>query len=231
MSDVEDTAMVEAEASVLDSTPPADSNINGHAPEATVDPSAIMPEETSHEPVTEMTYMPTLSPTPSPGPEESMPLPLSSLSQDHSASSDSTIGSPASSKSTVSPASSQSGSFEVVLRKPLVQALPYSSSRTGLVYDARMRFHTELDSPDSKNDVHPEDPRRIWAIFNAFEKAGIVETVQSGTSAMLPFRLLRIPTRLATNEELALAHAVDHIHWVEQLPGKSFTSHLQAFTG
>jgi histone deacetylase 6 len=56
-------------------------------------------------------------------------------------------------------------------RPPKFKALPYASAQTGLVYDVRMRFHVE--AIPTEDDVHPEDPRRIHAIFEAFVQAGL----------------------------------------------------------
>jgi hypothetical protein len=63
---------------------------------------------------------------------------------------------------------------EVLLTPPPDPVLPYSSSRTGLVYDPRMRYHTEIGA--NEDDIHPEDPRRIFEIFNELKNAGLVET-------------------------------------------------------
>lgn len=94
--------------------------------------------------------------------------------------------------------------------KPKSEMLPYSSSRSGLVYDVRMRFHTEpLDAMLSEDDIHPEDPRRIMEIFNELAEAGLVET----PSHHVPdpdFSLWRINARPATEEEICLVHTRDH---------------------
>ncbi|KAJ1917468.1 Histone deacetylase hda1 [Tieghemiomyces parasiticus] len=65
---------------------------------------------------------------------------------------------------------------------------------TGLVYDVRMKFHASQDPEDS----HPEDPRRIWRIFEALTRAGCVN------------RCLRIDAREATAEDILLFHDRDH---------------------
>ena len=59
---------------------------------------------------------------------------------------------------------------------PRFAPLPYSSSKTGLVYDARMRFHTEPMSAMQRDlEIHPEDPRRILEIFKEIQDAGLVQ--------------------------------------------------------
>jgi histone deacetylase 6 len=112
---------------------------------------------------------------------------------------------------------------EVIIRRAPDPVLPYSSSRTGLVYDARMRFHTELGSV-ADDDIHPEDPRRIWEIFHELVVNGLVEpdTVPEEVASIAsyhPQRLFRIPARLAEPGEICLVHTVQHYEWVESLSG------------
>ncbi|KAI9716932.1 MAG: hypothetical protein M1812_005081 [Candelaria pacifica] len=89
------------------------------------------------------------------------------------------------------------------LRKhSLLSALP-----TGLCYDVRMRFHSELRS--RKDDVHPEDPRRIFAIYEDLRDAGLVDDPETPG----PLRndlLFRIPARPATEAEICLVHTKGH---------------------
>lgn len=112
---------------------------------------------------------------------------------------------------------------EVVINAPAEPHVPYASSRTGLVYDAQMRFHAELNSDE--DDIHPEDPRRIWEIYNELVKAGLVDDDQAPAEySSKPFKLWRIPARLAEAAEIALVHTPDHYRWVEGLQCKSITS-------
>ncbi|KAF9917763.1 Histone deacetylase hda1 [Lobosporangium transversale] len=69
------------------------------------------------------------------------------------------------------------------------------STRTGYIYDPRMRLHNNVHGDDG----HPEDPRRIWKIFDAIQAAGCTK------------RMVRIRSREATVEELSLIHTEDHI--------------------
>jgi hypothetical protein len=118
---------------------------------------------------------------------------------------------------------------EVLLTPPPDPALPYSSSRTGLVYDPRMRFHTELGA--NEDDIHPEDPRRIFEIFKELKNAGLVDndssnsaadSDDSASSASYPRqRLLRINARFATPAEVCLVHDPAHYEWVKGLESKS----------
>uniref|UniRef100_A0A8C2BV03 Protein deacetylase HDAC6 n=1 Tax=Cyprinus carpio TaxID=7962 RepID=A0A8C2BV03_CYPCA len=65
-----------------------------------------------------------------------------------------------------------------------------SSPITGLVYDQRMMLHHNM-----WDGHHPELPQRISRIFCRHEELGLLS------------RCLRIPARLATEEELALCHS------------------------
>lgn len=93
-------------------------------------------------------------------------------------------------------------------------ALPYASSQTGLVYDVRMRFHVEPEQ--SEDDLHPEDPRRIHAIFESFADAGLAWR-QGANEPAHDFYMGRIDTRLVTREEVCLVHTRDHWNWVQDL--------------
>uniref|UniRef100_A0AAY4EAY3 Protein deacetylase HDAC6 n=1 Tax=Denticeps clupeoides TaxID=299321 RepID=A0AAY4EAY3_9TELE len=68
------------------------------------------------------------------------------------------------------------------------------SERTGLVYDQRMMAHHNM-----WNSHHPEQPQRIFRIFSRHEDLGLVA------------RCHRIPSRLATEEELTLCHGSEHV--------------------
>ncbi|CAK3976394.1 Histone deacetylase clr3 [Lecanosticta acicola] len=92
--------------------------------------------------------------------------------------------------------------------------LPYATSQTGLIYDVRMRFHVESEPTD--DDLHPEDPRRIHAIFEAFVNAGLAW--QEGVSGPAgDYYMGRIDTRRVTKEEACLVHTEDHWNWVQSL--------------
>ncbi|GAM86032.1 hypothetical protein ANO11243_040420 [Dothideomycetidae sp. 11243] len=84
---------------------------------------------------------------------------------------------------------------------PRYAPLPYASSRSGLVYDVRMRFHVEPIPKDS--DMHPEDPRRIYEVYNELCEAGLVDDPTNPDLAG-QYLLLRIPARHATESEILL---------------------------
>ncbi|KAM7411062.1 hypothetical protein PAMA_021172 [Pampus argenteus] len=68
------------------------------------------------------------------------------------------------------------------------------TTTTGLVYDERMMEHLNM-----WDRHHPEQPQRIFKIFSKHQQMGLVDRCQ------------RIPARLATEEELAMCHSVQHI--------------------
>ncbi|KAK5864111.1 hypothetical protein PBY51_001078 [Eleginops maclovinus] len=71
---------------------------------------------------------------------------------------------------------------------------PSVARTTGLVYDEKMMEHLNL-----WDRHHPEQPQRIFKIFAKHQQLGLVG------------RCKRIPTRLATEGELATCHSVQHI--------------------
>jgi histone deacetylase 6 len=93
-------------------------------------------------------------------------------------------------------------------------ALPYASSQTGLVYDVRMRFHVE-PAPEEE-DIHPEDPRRIHAIYESFVAAGLAWR-NGDVEPSHDFFMGRIDARFVTREEVLSVHAAEHWDWVQSL--------------
>ncbi|KAF2092952.1 hypothetical protein NA57DRAFT_49412, partial [Rhizodiscina lignyota] len=113
-------------------------------------------------------------------------------------------------------------SVQVVIPQPKTLALPYSSNQSGLVYDVRMRFHTELIHYDKiGNDYHPEDPRRTHEIFTELSKAGLVVDELADPSPEDHYKLWRIRAREATPAEICLVHTSEHYGWAEGLPNMS----------
>jgi histone deacetylase 6 len=92
--------------------------------------------------------------------------------------------------------------------------LPYGTLKTGLIYDVRMRFHVE--AVPSADDVHPEDPRRIHAIFEAFVDAGLAWS-EGISEPSTEYYMGRIDARMVTKEEVCLVHTIDHWNWVQSL--------------
>lgn len=89
---------------------------------------------------------------------------------------------------------------------------------TGLCYDVRMRYHCELDPPKQRLDFHPEDPRRIYYIYRALCKAGLVAGVDDSTSITSKF-LQKVNIRYATKEEICLVHDAKHFDFVKSTKG------------
>lgn len=109
----------------------------------------------------------------------------------------------------------------VIPRPPKVAALPYATSQSGLVYDVRMRFHTEpISSMIDEDDIHPEEPRRILEIFSELVNAGLVPDA-SKPGLDPETQLLRIDARKATKREICLVHTEAHYEWVKSLKGRS----------
>ena len=99
-------------------------------------------------------------------------------------------------------------------RPPKFPPLPYASSQSGLVYDVRMRFHVENEP--TEDDVHPEDPRRIHAIYESFVDAGLAWG--DGTSGPTnEYYMGRIDARMVTKEEVCLVHTEAHYDWIRSI--------------
>ena len=96
---------------------------------------------------------------------------------------------------------------------------PASAGRTGLCYDARMRFHCETDPPKDRSDYHPEDPRRIFHIYRELCEAGLVDDEKMAIG-LKSNPLYRIDARLALKAELRLVHEDAHIAFMETTRGK-----------
>jgi histone deacetylase 6 len=91
-----------------------------------------------------------------------------------------------------------------------LKGLAVSSLPTGLCYDERMRYHSEVSATTGEN-VHPEDPRRIYYIFKELCEAGLVDTGNKD-DLIVDKPLHRIPAREATREEVELVHVAPD-HW------------------
>ncbi|KAL8844126.1 MAG: hypothetical protein Q9176_001532 [Flavoplaca citrina] len=90
---------------------------------------------------------------------------------------------------------------------------------TGLCYDIRMRYHSELDPPKQRLDFHPEDPRRIYHIYRALCQAGLYKDPQFNVST-IEKPLERIQARNATASEICLVHTANHYNFVASTAGK-----------
>ena len=85
--------------------------------------------------------------------------------------------------------------------------VPYNSFLpSGYCYDVRMRYHTELDAPKERRELHPEDPRRIFKIFQELCVAGLIDHKQFNEGFVIPNPLVNIPVRYAKESEIELVH-------------------------
>lgn len=90
-----------------------------------------------------------------------------------------------------------------------------TSERSGLCYDARMRFHAVINPRDD----HPEDPRRIYRIYRAIEAAGL--TSISNLQGRGRRSMRRIPVREVLKDEVLLVHDLNH--WESMLATANMT--------
>ena len=93
--------------------------------------------------------------------------------------------------------------------------LPTADLATGLCYDERMRFHSEVSAP-SGEAVHPEDPRRIWYIFKELCDAGLVHDGSRKFRPLVPKPLKRINARMVEKSEVLLVHTQEHWNFLEK---------------
>ena len=110
----------------------------------------------------------------------------------------------------------ESDDDELLLRTvPKKPALRYATLPTGLCYDSRMRYHTELDPPKDRADFHPEDPRRIFWIYRTLCESGLVDDPKMSTTPIVPLPLRKIDVRHATQAEVLLVHDKEHFDFVK----------------
>ena len=100
---------------------------------------------------------------------------------------------------------------------PVPRGLPISKLPTGLCYDERMRYYSEVAATSGEN-VHPEDPRRIYYIYKELCEAGLVDDARYPPFVEVP--LLRIEAREATRDECLLVHTPEHYDFVKSTSSK-----------
>ena len=89
--------------------------------------------------------------------------------------------------------------------------LEYSSKRTGICYDVRMRFHATVD----EEDLHPEDPRRIFEIYKAICVAKLIDDPKFLGVMKQNDLMVGILARPVTKEEALLVHTENHWQFLE----------------
>lgn len=97
----------------------------------------------------------------------------------------------------------------VIIPPPRYRFLPYSTSRTGVMYDVRMQLHRHL------LEAHPENPFRISAVWEVLQEGGLVAKVDEEEN---DYHLIRLPIRPALEPEILLVHSPEHYAWVSALP-------------
>lgn len=97
------------------------------------------------------------------------------------------------------------------------RGLPISKLPTGLCYDERMRYHAEVAATSGEN-VHPEDPRRIYYIYKELCEAGLVNDKKYPPMVEVP--LYRIDAREATRDECLLIHEPEQYNFVKSTAGE-----------
>ena len=112
------------------------------------------------------------------------------------------IESPSSDESEDSLLSDTDSEADENLSKP-ERGLPILKLPTGLCYDERMRYHAEVAATSGEN-VHPEDPRRIYFIYRELCEAGLVDDKDNPPVVEVP--LYRISAREVTKDEILLVH-------------------------
>jgi histone deacetylase 6 len=100
---------------------------------------------------------------------------------------------------------------------PRFPLLPYSSSKTGLVYDERMKFHADNPELISNEEQHPEDPNRISAIYDEIWQAGLVQGPNDPIEKAHEDQCWWIHSRPATSAEICLIHTPEHYNFIESL--------------
>ena len=103
---------------------------------------------------------------------------------------------------------------------PKMHQLQVATLPTGICYDVRMRFHCELQPHQRPDDHHPEDPRRIFHIYQALCEGGLVLDPSLTTTTLVPQPLMKIRARNATPEEICLVHTPKHYAFMNSLRGE-----------
>ncbi|KAJ2909385.1 Histone deacetylase hda1, partial [Coemansia aciculifera] len=75
--------------------------------------------------------------------------------------------------------------------------------RVGYVYDVRMKHHFDLDVPLSAEDQHPEDPRRIYWIYEILERSGLLSQMH------------RVPVSPITDTQILRTHHREHLSFLK----------------
>ena len=96
--------------------------------------------------------------------------------------------------------------------------LTYTTKKTGLCYDVRMRYHATVD----EGDMHPEDPRRIYFIYKALVEDGLIDDEDDMMDEQLRVKpvLAKFRAREVTKAEACLVHSESHWRFIESTASK-----------
>ncbi|KAJ2161257.1 Histone deacetylase hda1 [Coemansia sp. RSA 552] len=75
------------------------------------------------------------------------------------------------------------------------------NGKVGYVYDVRMKYHQDLEYPA---DPHPEDPRRIYWIFDILKKAGCLGLMKL------------VPVSPATDTNILRVHTDEYLRFLKE---------------
>ena len=73
--------------------------------------------------------------------------------------------------------------------------------------------------PKQRLDYHPEDPRRIFKIYQELCLAGLVKDDLLNNGTLIPNPLKRIPVRNVTESEVCLVHDKKHYDFMKSTSG------------
>jgi hypothetical protein len=117
---------------------------------------------------------------------------------------------------------STAGDDDLVLDAALTRpALPYSQLPSGICYDARMKWHAELETPKDRSDYHPEDPRRIEFIYRTICDAGLVKDPNLTKGTLVDRPLKRIQAEYASRDEILTVHDAQHFEFLKESSGEA----------
>lgn len=118
--------------------------------------------------------------------------------------------------------------FDILSEEEHEPVEPYTSILpTGYCYDVRMRYHCELEPPEERKEFHPEDPRRIWKIYQELCNAGLIKNEKLNSGYVIPNPLINIAAREVTEAEVTLVHDKKHFDFIKSTSSKLYVPDLE----
>lgn len=103
----------------------------------------------------------------------------------------------------------------LVIVPPRAPLLRYTPLKTGVAYDARMRYHAKIFTLYSEYiDPHPEDPRRIYRIYKTLAEAGLITDPTLLGLDYIGELMTKIPVREASDQEILEVHTQEHLDFL-----------------